>query len=152
MPRQTPGGDFPPWLHPSRVMSPCSQGPLTDSSASLNIISNNLRLPSLEHQDKGGSLHPGGHRAGTDVCELSQLAPAAGGARHSWGAQSRPCQEPAGFHTDPGCCKGSCLLPASPLLVDNPLLWSSMSAAPSSDQPPDLPSVPAPLPPQLVVF
>lgn len=84
MPGQTPGDDFPlssPEIHPGVAKFPCSHVFVTDSSASLNIISNNLRLPSLEHQDEGGSLLPGGHEAGTDVCELSQLAPAAGGCQ-----------------------------------------------------------------------
>lgn len=78
MPRQTLEGNFPSQIHPSVAMSPCSQGFVTDSSASLNIISDKLQLPSLEYQDEGGSLLPGGQGTGTDVCELSQLARAAG--------------------------------------------------------------------------
>lgn len=114
MPRRTPGGDFLPQIHAGVVMLPCSQGVVTASSSSWNIMRDNLWFPSLEHHDEGGSLLPGGHgQAQMFVSSHSRLQPQEG-ARHSWSARSRPCQESDAFHTDPGRCEGSCLPPTSP--------------------------------------
>lgn len=139
MTRHTPGDDFPPHINPGIAMSCCSWGSVADFSASLIIISKYVEISSLEHQDEGGSLLTGQAQMSVSFHSWLQQQQC---PRNSQGAQSQPC-------------KGSSLLPATALLVDNSLLQAKITfplAAPIPEQSPALPPTPAPLHPQTILF